>query len=184
MGAFSRCRTKRKRHPKKHSNKKMNHVLIYGKNGKRTVPIKTDPKGRPMVKCSKLKRPSCWKKRRSFRIPNNFRSDVLFSEEKIENIHVSSSIALPSQDTSHQLVYSYAIVNKGDYPVKAVVQISPDNSHFARDGDDVIPAGKTKALVPNRFLRFTRLVLSPTAEGHPTTVDVYFQTQTNGRKIH
>jgi hypothetical protein len=88
--------------------------------------------------------------------------------------------SLPALDTSCQTTYSYGVVNRGKHPVIAKVEISPDNRHFADDFQDTIPGGKTMALVPYRFLRYTRISLQTAKPDENSVVDVYFQAQSAG----
>lgn len=108
------------------------------------------------------------------------RSGIRFKSKHYKKIVLSGSdTVLPSQDTSRLTVYSYAVVNHGDSPVRARVEIGPTHNNFAQDQEIIIPPHTTKAIVPIRFLRLTRLVLNSEDPEQPTAVDVYFQSQTN-----
>ncbi|WP_342553286.1 DUF6385 domain-containing protein [Paenibacillus sp. FSL R7-0652] len=85
--------------------------------------------------------------------------------------------ALPPQDTSSLSMYSYGVVNRGAHPAIVQIQISPNAVDYAVDSQEVIEAGQTKALVPVRFLHYTRLVILPVNPGQSTRLDVYFQAQ-------
>nr|WP_154960517.1 DUF6385 domain-containing protein [Paenibacillus xylanexedens] len=85
--------------------------------------------------------------------------------------------ALPPQDTSSLSMYSYGVVNRGKHPAIVQVQVSPNAVDYAVDSQEVIEGGQTKALVPLRFLHYTRLVLLPVDPAQPTRLDVYFQAQ-------
>lgn len=85
--------------------------------------------------------------------------------------------ALPPQDTSSLSMYSYGVVNRGKYPAIVQIQVSPNAVDYAVDSQEVIEGGQTKALVPLRFLHYTRLVLLPVNPAQPTRLDVYFQAQ-------
>ncbi|MBR2565385.1 MAG: hypothetical protein IKE29_12260 [Paenibacillus sp.] len=85
--------------------------------------------------------------------------------------------ALPPQDTSTLSMYSYGVVNRGTNPAIVQVQVSPNGVDYAVDSQEVIEGKQTKALVPQRFLHYTRLVLQPVDPAKPTRLDVYFQAQ-------
>lgn len=85
--------------------------------------------------------------------------------------------ALPPQDTSSLSMYSYGVVNRGQHPAIVQIQVSPNAVDYAVDSQEVIEGGQTKALVPLRFLHYTRLVLLPVNPTQPTRLDVYFQAQ-------
>ncbi|WP_053782664.1 DUF6385 domain-containing protein [Paenibacillus xylanivorans] len=84
---------------------------------------------------------------------------------------------LPAQDTSSLSMYTYGIVNRGEHPALVQVQISPNARDYAVDSQEVIAGGQTKALVPLRFLHYTRLVIQSVEPDQPTRIDVYFQAQ-------
>jgi hypothetical protein len=84
---------------------------------------------------------------------------------------------LPAQDTSSLSMYTYGIVNRGEHPALVQIQISPNARDYAVDSQEVIAGGQTKALVPLRFLRYTRLVIQSVEPDQPTRLDVYFQAQ-------
>ncbi|GGH66357.1 hypothetical protein GCM10008014_46690 [Paenibacillus silvae] len=86
-------------------------------------------------------------------------------------------VALPPQDTSTLSMYSYGVVNRGKHPALVQIQISPNAVDYAVDSQEVVEGGQTKALVPLRFLHYTRLVILPVKPGEPTRLDVYFQAQ-------
>ncbi|WP_390585232.1 DUF6385 domain-containing protein [Paenibacillus illinoisensis] len=89
----------------------------------------------------------------------------------------SSTSALPAQDTSSLSMYTYGIVNRGKNPALVQIQISPNAVDYAVDSQEVIAGGQTKALVPQRFLRYTRLAIQSVEPDQPTRLDVYFQAQ-------
>jgi len=84
---------------------------------------------------------------------------------------------LPAVDTSRQTTYSFGIVNRGESPVVARIQISPDGEHFAEDAEETIEGGRTAALVPMRFLRYSRVAVRTLDPGAVSVVDVYYQAQ-------
>jgi hypothetical protein len=85
--------------------------------------------------------------------------------------------SLPAQDTSSLSMYTYGIVNRGEHPALVQIQISPNARDYAVDSQEVIAGGQTKALVPQRFLRYTRLVIQSVEPDQQTRLDVYFQAQ-------
>nr|WP_275446157.1 DUF6385 domain-containing protein [Paenibacillus sp. ACRSA] len=84
---------------------------------------------------------------------------------------------LPAQDTSSLSMYTYGIVNRGEHPALVQIQVSPNAVDYAVDSQEVIAGGQTKALVPQRFLHYTRLVIQSVQPDQPTRLDVYFQAQ-------
>ncbi|GAB1158253.1 hypothetical protein YWY31_42780 [Paenibacillus illinoisensis] len=74
-------------------------------------------------------------------------------------------------------MYTYGIVNRGKNPALVQIQISPNAVDYAVDSQEVIAGGQTKALVPQRFLRYTRLAIQSVEPDQPTRLDVYFQAQ-------
>lgn len=86
---------------------------------------------------------------------------------------------LPALDTSRQTLYSFGIVNRGEHAVEAKIEISPDDRHFAEDVREIIAGGRTAALVPYRFLRYTRVSFRALKPGEESVVDVYYQAQSS-----
>lgn len=100
---------------------------------------------------------------------------------KVPNVPVAADpIDLPAVDTSCQSMYSFGVVNRGSHAVVAQLEISPDNVHFAEDAKEIVAGGGTVALVPIRYLRYTRVTLRPAQPGEETVVDVHYQAQTWG----
>ena len=85
---------------------------------------------------------------------------------------------LLAQRTALDTMYSYAVVNRGEAPVVAQVEISPDGVHYASDESISVQPHTTGVLVPKRYLRYTRLVLRTLQPAQMSLVDVYFQAQT------
>ncbi|UQZ84754.1 hypothetical protein SK3146_04009 [Paenibacillus konkukensis] len=85
---------------------------------------------------------------------------------------------LPVQDVSQLTMYSYGIVNRGEHPIVAKIQISPNRHDFADDVEEVIDSGATLALVPVRFLYYARVAVRAEDPDQSSMVDVYFQART------
>lgn len=105
---------------------------------------------------------------------------TVFGEEKFLDLSVSKSMTLPLQDTSVATVISYAVINTGDAPLVASLEISPNGDHFMHDTAETVPPGGMFVLVPNRFLRYTRIKLVPSLLGRETKASIYYQFQTIG----
>ncbi|PTQ51382.1 MAG: hypothetical protein BLITH_1459 [Brockia lithotrophica] len=102
-----------------------------------------------------------------------------FHEELFPNVTVTyERQELLAQRTALDTMYSYAVVNRGEAPVLAQVEISPDGVHYAPDESMSIQPHATGVLVPKRYLRYTRLVLRTPQAAQVSLVDVYFQAQT------
>lgn len=132
-------------------------VKIFGFDGRKVRPIRTDSHGR--IKAVVRGRS--------------------FHQETFLNIQTNDKwMALPEQDTSRLITYSYAVVNKGDYPARVQVQLSPNSQDFtADDYEQSVAAHSTLVIVPKRFLRFTRLIFTSLDFGKATQLDIYFQAQ-------
>ena len=145
----------------RHLNARHDSVDIYGQNDGCKLPVKVDREGRLEV-ITKGPMPS-----------------VVFSEEAFVGITITDiPAALPFQTTSNKTVYTYSVVNSGPDSISANVEVSPDGSHFVFDSHQQIDPNETAVLVPNYFLKYTRLSLQTTSTSAITTADVYFQAQT------
>ncbi|KAA8757004.1 MULTISPECIES: DUF6385 domain-containing protein [Paenibacillus] len=101
-----------------------------------------------------------------------------FTEHTYIGAETSSSMdSLPAQDTSSLSMYTYGVVNRGKHPALVQIQISPNAVDYAVDSQEVVAGGQTKALVPLRFLHYTRLAIRSVEPDQPTRLDVYFQAQ-------
>jgi hypothetical protein len=89
-------------------------------------------------------------------------------------------LSLPALNTSRQSVYSFGIVNRGVQSIVAKIEISPNRKHYAEDAEQIVAGGQTIALVPIRFLRYTRISLRALEPEEQSIVDVYFQAQSVG----
>ncbi|GAX91614.1 hypothetical protein EFBL_3304 [Effusibacillus lacus] len=142
---------------------KRDGIQIFGFDGKHVRPIRTDAEGRVKVVQS-----SSFPARK-------------FHEKKFLGIFTQDDwILLKPQNTSRQVTYSYAIVNRGHNPVIVKVEVSPNSLDFAIDREEEVISDETVVIVPTRFLRYTRISLRSKEPGKPTLVDVYFQSQSIG----
>lgn len=138
-----------------------------------------------MTKKCPLKKPACTlhpcrKKRKCSKASGRCREGTpVYSGKTCLDISTEDEfVFLPIQDVSRQSVYSFGIVNRGENPVEAIVQIGPTRVDFTEDVQEVIQGGQTSVLVPVRFVRYVRLGVRSVEEGKGSVVDVYFQTKT------
>jgi len=137
-------------------------VEIFGTDGGQIRPILTDPYGRLEI----VPTPGVY---------------TVFDEEKFLNWNVTDQLTpLPLQDTATRTMVSYAVINRGENPAIVRTEISPNSVDFAIDRQDTVPPNSVRVLVPNQFLKWTRLSVSAEEAGNPTLLDVYFQSQTWG----
>ncbi|AZN38663.1 DUF6385 domain-containing protein [Paenibacillus albus] len=89
--------------------------------------------------------------------------------------------ALNAVTTSVLGTYSFFVYNRGPGTNKADarVEISADGTNWYTDVDTStgIAVGGVDVLVPQRFLKYTRLAYKSAAAGNATTVDVFFNGQ-------
>ncbi|WP_415639920.1 DUF6385 domain-containing protein [Paenibacillus lupini] len=99
----------------------------------------------------------------------------------LNNLTADAYTAVPTITTSVFGTYSYFVYNKGPgtNAATARVEISANGSNWYTDVESVtgIAVGSVDVLVPQRFLKYTRLAYRSTTTGSPTTVDVYFNGQ-------
>lgn len=142
---------------------KRDGVQIFGFDGKNVKQIRTDSKGRVEV----LQQ-------------SPFPSRV-FHEEKFLNVATHDDwIVIKPQNTATQVTYSYAIVNKGNFPAVVRVELSPNSNDFAIDREQDVLSRTTLVMVPTRFLHYTRISVRSKDPGQPTRLDIYFQSQSIG----
>lgn len=86
-----------------------------------------------------------------------------------------------SVTTSIYGTYSFFVYNSGPgvNAADAIVEISANGTNWYTDvsTDSGIAVGSVEVLVPQRFLKYTRLSSRSTSAGNATTVDVYFNGQ-------
>jgi len=89
--------------------------------------------------------------------------------------------ALPAVTTSALGTYSFFVYNKGPgtNKVDARVEVSANGTNWFDDVDTVtgVAVGSVDVLVPQRFLKYTRLSYRSSSSGNATTIDVYFNAQ-------
>jgi len=107
---------------------------------------------------------------------------VRYVEKRICGLVVTPELSnLPPQNTSRLTVYSYAIVNRGKEPIRARVEVGPNQQDFAFDREIIVQPEHTAVLVPTRFLKFTRISLQTAQDKDipsDSECDVFFQAQT------
>ncbi|MFC4777938.1 DUF6385 domain-containing protein, partial [Paenibacillus sp. GCM10023252] len=106
------------------------------------------------------------------------------SFQEIANTGIVTSNAftpLPTVTTSVFGTYSYFVYNQGPgiNAVDARVEISANGLNWYTDVTTTtgIAVGLTDVLVPQRFLKYTRLSYKSRLVGFPSTIDVYFNGQ-------
>ncbi|MEW9700328.1 DUF6385 domain-containing protein [Paenibacillus sp. SI8] len=99
------------------------------------------------------------------------RLNVLTGDDWKPSLQVNSSLLS---------LYSYSVVNRGQYPSEIKVEISPNGSDFMRDSQLVVAPGATQVIVPIRYLKYTRFSVKSQKADQPTRLDIYFQAQTAG----
>lgn len=172
-----KCSCKKKKHNVRHKQKKpikvvsknfdirnltpaRDKVEIFGAYGDQLRAVRTDELGRLEVTPSPGAR-------------------VTFIEETFLNIEVTDQFTtLPEQDTSTKTMTSYAVVNRGENPAIIRLEISPNSVDYVTDLEHLVPPNSMRVFVPNRFLKWTRLLISTERTGMSTLTDVYFQSQT------
>uniref|UniRef100_UPI001FE67D5B DUF6385 domain-containing protein n=1 Tax=Paenibacillus kobensis TaxID=59841 RepID=UPI001FE67D5B len=103
---------------------------------------------------------------------------------EISNLGVATAnvfTALPTVTTSVFGTYSFFVYNTGPgvNRADARVEISANGSNWYADTTTTtgIAVGSVDVLVPQRFLKYTRLAYRSSLTGNPTTLDVYFNGQ-------
>ncbi|WP_053373706.1 DUF6385 domain-containing protein [Paenibacillus sp. FJAT-27812] len=109
-------------------------------------------------------------------------SQKSFQESSSLNLPtVDAFTPLPAVTTSVFGTYSFFVYNRGPgtNAVDARVEISANGTNWYDDVDTVtgVAVGSVDVLVPQRFLKYTRLSYRSSAAGLPTTIDAYFNGQ-------
>ncbi|MFC4779399.1 DUF6385 domain-containing protein [Paenibacillus sp. GCM10023252] len=86
-------------------------------------------------------------------------------------------LPLPAQDTSRAAVYSYAVINTGQHPVRVKLEITPNGTDYALDVEGIVAPGETEVIVPSKFLKYTRVAVCTTEPGQTAVLSVYYQAQ-------
>lgn len=74
-------------------------------------------------------------------------------------------------------IYSFCTLNQGKETIKIQLQISPDAANWINDGpEEYVGPGELKIFVPQRFLRYTRLLFS-TKNKNTSNLRIFFQGQ-------
>lgn len=142
---------------------KNDSIQMYGFDGTKARPIHVDSDGRIEVVTQGP-------------IPSRVFHEQIFHNVPTEN----DWVPLPAQDTSTQITYSYAIVNRGDQPALVRLEIGPNTTDFAIDREGTAAADSTLIMAPTRFLHFTRIAVKAQNPGNFTELDIYFQAQSVG----
>lgn len=148
------------RKAKKRCKLKRRMSLLYGFDGQSWRPVLVNPQGNLIV------------------TPTSGTPSRVFHEETYTNISAQNDwYSLPPQETSLQTTYSYAVINRSPHNAAVRIEISPDGVHYATDREETVLSGETKALVPTRFLKYTRLSVRAMSPGETVLIDVFYQAQ-------
>lgn len=83
-----------------------------------------------------------------------------------------------SFDVSKFKTYTFAIINKGNNDAEVKFQISPDNEYFYTENFIYyIPEQEINIIVPNRFLRYARLLVKTKKTDCFTSLKIILQAQ-------
>ncbi|MGN7414889.1 DUF6385 domain-containing protein, partial [Paenibacillus sp. SAF-068] len=109
-------------------------------------------------------------------------SQKSFQESQLISTPTANTFtALPAVTTSVFGTYSFFVYNRGPgvNRVDARVEISANGSNWYTDVTTVtgILSGSVDVLVPQRFLKYTRLSYRSSLVGAPSTIDVFFNGQ-------
>jgi ethanolamine utilization microcompartment shell protein EutS len=86
--------------------------------------------------------------------------------------------ALAAVTTSVLGVYSYFVYNSGANAADAQIQISADGTNWYQTQEDLaIASGSADVLVPNKFLKYTRIAYRSNVTDNSTDLDIYFNAQ-------
>ncbi|MNO75547.1 hypothetical protein D3C76_665990 [compost metagenome] len=141
---------------------KIKHKKKRGNNSRSPLPL-SPPNGR------RLRRRVC--------------ISPLFSEQQFIGIPVSGSSTrtlLPWQKSGTKTMISYAVKNQGDHPVSVRLEISPNSLDSFIDSEEIVASKEMRVLVPNRFLKWTRISASTLHSTGLGKIDVYVQAQSLG----
>jgi hypothetical protein len=99
------------------------------------------------------------------------------SIEYEEAITSDEFIPMPVQDTASDLVYSYAVLNRGNNAAIIRLEVGPNGVDFAHDYELVLQPGGIEIMTPSRFMHFTRISIRSQQPDSSTKIQVYFQAQ-------
>ncbi|SFF22766.1 hypothetical protein SAMN05216378_5572 [Paenibacillus catalpae] len=102
----------------------------------------------------------------------------IFRSIEYEEAITSDEFApMPTQDTASDLVFSYAVLNRGKNAAVVRLEVGPNGVDFAHDYELVLQPGGIDILTPSRFMHYTRISIRSQQPGSPTLIQVYFQAQ-------
>jgi len=105
---------------------------------------------------------------------------ALFSEQTFFNMKTENEWSpLPMQNTAKKTTYSYAIINRGNYPAFIRAEVSPNGTDFIPDAEITVDQHSSAVVIPARYMKFTRLNICSKEKDRSTLLDVYFQAQAN-----
>jgi hypothetical protein len=114
---------------------------------------------------------SCWIKG----APPNTTEFVNLEEKVTISSQWQPSLAF---DVSQFITYTMAVLNSSDHEVEVELQISPDKVHYVTEEYKyLISPHKINVIIPQRFLRFVRLLLRVKGKNHEAEVKIFLQAQ-------
>lgn len=147
------------------------NILIYGFDGTTVKSIITDTNGRLEVRgiCD------------SVTVTGTLNTTPTFSENSTTNIASGDNFTgLSYLDTATQTMYTFFVYNKGPNSADVRLDVSADQNTFFTDlASRTLATGATDTFIAKSFLRYTRIAYKSTAAGNATTLDVFFQKQSN-----
>ncbi|RYD03045.1 hypothetical protein N752_21785 [Desulforamulus aquiferis] len=138
------------------------NVLVFGFDGSDVQPIRTDDEGR-------------------LEVISNITPTYTEDEEAAVTTD-DDFTGLAYVDTSTQVMYTYFVYNTGANSADVRLDVSPtgeDEVFYIDVAARTLASGATDTFVAKTFLRYTRLSYRSTAPTEPTTLDIYFQSQSN-----
>ncbi|MCM3628001.1 DUF6385 domain-containing protein [Paenibacillus glycanilyticus] len=99
------------------------------------------------------------------------------SIEYEEAITSDEFVPMPTQDTASDLVFSYAVLNRGKNAAVVRLEVGPNGVDFAHDHEVVIQPGGIEIMTPSRFMHYTRISVRSLQPDSPTRIQMYFQAQ-------
>lgn len=102
---------------------------------------------------------------------------IFRSIEYEQAITTEEFVPMPTQDTASDLVFSYAVINRGKYAAVVRLEVGPNGVDFAHDYEAVIEPGGMNIMTPSKFMHFTRVSVRSQQPDRTTVIQVYFQAQ-------
>ncbi|MFZ7134564.1 MAG: DUF6385 domain-containing protein [Eubacteriales bacterium] len=131
-------------------------ILIYGNDGTNNVVLKTDTSG--VLETA---------------------SSHIFVDEDLGTVTSGDTYQyVAGQDISNLASYAFFVNNTGANDATLQVQLSPDNTTWVNDGEEVsLAQGVATIANANKFLRYIRIGYMSASIGQSTDLDIIFQGQ-------